>query len=137
MIIDYNEKGKNKVYFLKKNMLALKFVINAENYKYIKTVEKYPQLLSVFQDLSTKSEDCMVILFGSYAKGIPRQDSDIDIYINTEKTGLKKKLKQINDSLSIKTGRFSTDDLLIQEIIKNHVIIKGAEEYYEKIKFLK
>jgi len=137
LVLDYKTEGKNKKYFLKKNTIAEKAAIAAENYKYIKTVIKYPNLMPVFQDITEKSKNKLIILFGSYAKGIPKEDSDIDIYIETNDLKEKENIERINDLISVKTGRFSLNDLLIKEIIRNHVIIKGAEEYYEKIKFFR
>ena len=74
----------------------------------------------------------MILLFGSYAKGNIRKDSDLDIYIETTNIKVKKKVQDIYDPISVKIGKFNPNDLLIKEIIKNHVIIKGGEEYYEK-----
>jgi len=76
----------------------------------------------------------LAILFGSYSKGLAKQDSDTDIYIETDNKKIKKELESIDSRLSIKIGEFSADNLLIKEIIKNHVIIKGVEDYYEKTK---
>ena len=76
----------------------------------------------------------MAILFGSYAKGIAKKDSDIDIYIETENRKIKEELSIIDSKLSIKIGKFDTSSLLIREIVKNHVILKGIEEYYAKNK---
>src|SRR3989344_3478880 len=102
-IIDYKTEGKNKVYFLKKNLISQKAVIASENYKCIKLLIEYPKLMTIFEDILEKSN--LIILFGSYAKGIPKENSDIDLYMETK------------------------------ENIKNHVIIKGTELYYEKLKF--
>ncbi|MBS3124204.1 nucleotidyltransferase domain-containing protein [Candidatus Woesearchaeota archaeon] len=135
LVIDYKSEGKNNVYFIKKNLISQKLVIMAENYKFIKTLTKYSILMPLLQDVVKKSEPNMVILFGSYAKGLSKEDSDIDIYINTKDVKLKKKIEQISDLISVKIGLFNPEDLLIKEIIKNHVIIRGAEEYYDKIKF--
>ena len=71
------------------------------------------------------------------AKENTKRESDIDIYIETKDEKIKEEVKKINDLINVKTGRFDTEDLLIKEIIKNHVIIRGAEEYYEKIKFFR
>ena len=76
------------------------------------------------------------MLFGSYAKGTEKKDSDIDIYIDTTSQKIKETTQNIYPSLSVKIGTFNPSDLLIKEIIKNHVIIMGGEAYYEKIKFL-
>ena len=65
------------------------------------------------------------------------QDSDIDIYLETANNKIKNKVKDINSKLSIKIGEFDTSSLLIREIIKNHIIIRGIEEYYERNNFFK
>ncbi len=136
-IIDYKLEGKNKTYFLKKNFATQKAAIMAENYKCVKMLHKYPILNPIFQDVLEKNKSSMILLFGSYAKGNPKDNSDIDIYLETTNPKEKETLQKINDLLSIKIGKLNPDDLLIKEIIKNHVIIKGAEEYYEKIKFFR
>ena len=79
----------------------------------------------------------MIILFGSYAKEISKTDSDIDVYLETEDNILKNKVKEINSRLSIKTGKFDVKSLLIKEIIKNHVIIRGLEDFYERTDLFK
>ena len=37
--------------------------------------------------------------------------------------------------LSIKIGKYDKSNLLIKEILKNHIIIIGVERYYEKNRF--
>jgi predicted nucleotidyltransferase len=134
-ILDYKVEGKNHVYFIKKNLVSKSFVLNAENYKLSKLLIKYPELEPIFNDIIKKSGCSLIVLFGSYAKGIPKKDSDIDIYIETTSRKIKQNVEKIYDLINVKIGVFNPDDLLIKEIIKNHVIIKGGEEYYEKIKF--
>ena len=34
--------------------------------------------------------------------------------------------------VSVKLGKYDSNNILIKEIEKNHVIIKGVEEYYQK-----
>jgi len=134
LIVDYKIEGKNNIFFLRKNLVALKAIISAENYKFTKTTEKYTFLLPIFEQLYRIKGP--IILFGSYAKGIAKEDSDIDIYIDSHDKSLKGKAEAIYGKLSVKTGIFNNQDLLMQEIEKNHVIIKGAEEYYERLGFL-
>ena len=133
-ILDYKVEGKNHVYFIKKNLIAKSFVLNAENYKLSKIVLKHPELEPIFQDIIKKSKCSLILLFGSYTKSAEKKDSDIDIYIETTNQKIKEEVQKIYDVISIKIGKFNPEDLLIKEIIKNHVIIKGGEEYYEKIK---
>jgi predicted nucleotidyltransferase len=136
-IIDYKQEGKNNVYFLKNNIITRNAILMSENYKFIKTLEKYPLLSPIFQDVLDKSKSRIIILFGSYAKENATENSDIDIYIETNNTNEKENIQKINDSLSVKIGKFDRENLLIKEIIKNHVIIRGAEEYYAKTKFFR
>lgn len=136
-VIDYKIEGKNHVYFIKKNLITKAFILNAENYNLAKIVSKYPILEPIFQDIVEKSKCNLIILFGSYAKGIPKEDSDIDIYIETTNPQIKDEIQKIYALISIKIGKLNLNDLLIKEIIKNHVIIKGGEEYYEKIGLFK
>lgn len=135
-VLDYREEGKNHTYFIKKNLVSKSLVLNAENYKLAKLLRKYLGLEQILRKIIEKCPDKLVILFGSYAQFTPKGDSDIDIYIETTETKIKEDTQKINDKISIKIGKFNPEDLLIKEIIKNHVIIKGGEEYYEKIKFL-
>ncbi|KHO55198.1 MAG: hypothetical protein QT10_C0005G0035 [archaeon GW2011_AR19] len=141
-VLDYKIEGKNHIYFIKKNLMSKSFILNAENYKLSKIINKHPELEPIFQDVIKKSKSSLILLFGSYAKNTEKKDSDIDIYIKTTNPKIAKEVQKIYNLLSdlisiisIKTGNFNSDDLLIKEIIKNHVIIKGGEEYYKKIKF--
>jgi len=133
-VLDYKTRGKNHVYFIKKNLISRAIIINAENYKLIKILNKNPELEPIFQDIITKSKASLIILFGSYAKSNAKKESDVDIYIDTTNPKIKKEVQQVYDLVSLKIGKFNPEDLLIKEIIKNHVIIRGSEEFYDKIK---
>ena len=132
-IVDYKMVGKNKQYFIKKNLKSRKMLEIMENYKLLKLFQKYPYLEQLFEDIIKKCDSKLVILFGSYAKNIPKQESDIDIYIETENQKEKNRIEEINSKLSVKIGRFNKDSLLIKEIIKNHMILKGVERFYEQL----
>jgi predicted nucleotidyltransferase len=132
-VIDYNIQGKNHIYFIKKNLVSRSYILNAENYKLTKLIKKYPYLEPLFLQIIEKIPDKMILLFGSYAKFSPKEQSDIDVYIDTVDKKTKECIKDLNQKLSTKIGSFDKNDLLIQEIIKNHVIITGGEKYYDKV----
>jgi len=136
-IVDYRTEGKNKVYYLKKNIFVQKSVINAENYKLLKIADKHPFLSVLFKEVISNSDSPLIILFGSYAKGISKEDSDIDIFVESKSIAEKRKIQDLHHKLSLKIGILEKDSLLGKEIIKNHAILKGAELYYEKIGFFK
>jgi len=107
----------------------------AELYKQSRIVSEYPILRNIFRLIQEDQEIGLALLYGSYAKGIPTKTSDIDIYIDTLNPHVKKQLEQHHSSLSIKIGAFDPQSLLIREIIRDHVIIKGVEVYFDKTGF--
>ena len=107
----------------------------AENYKIIKILIKYPSLRRIIEKIQNIPSVKIATLFGSYAKNVAKENSDIDVYVDTKERKLKYELEQIDSRLSVKIGEFDKENLLIKEIIKNHIILKGVEEYYEKIGF--
>ena len=133
-VVDYTEEGKNKAFFLKKTSESKAYVLMAENYKLIRALEKYSTLRGIIEKIQKNNKIKLAILFGSYSKGLAKNDSDIDIYIETNNKKIKYEIESIDTRLSVKIGEFSTENLLIKEIIKNHTIIKGVEDYYDKIK---
>ncbi len=132
-IVDYKMAGKNKQYFIKNNLKARKMLEIMENYKLLKLFQKYPHLEPLFEDIMKKCDSKLIILFGSYAKYIPKPESDIDIYIETEDQSMKERIEEINSKLSVRIARFNISSLLIKEIIKNHVFLRGAERFYEQL----
>ncbi len=134
-VVDYRKEGRNKVYFLKKSLESFEFVLITEHYKLLEILKKYPQLRKTFQEIIKNGKIKLAILFGSYAKKTATKESDIDIFIETRDRTIKEDVEKIDSRISIKIGRLDKKSLLIKEIKKNHVIIKGVELYYEKIGF--
>ncbi len=130
--VDFEIVGKNKVFSLKKNIETRRKIISAELYKQKELIEKYPIFRKIFGEIISNEKIKLAILFGSYVKNIPTKTSDIDIYIEGKSNNLKKDIEKINSLIDVKQGIFDSENLLIKEIIKNHVVIKGLERYYEK-----
>ena len=131
-ILDSKTEGKNKIFFLKDTLKAKSLVYSAELYKLIKTIGKYPELEIILNEIKKNSDEKMIILFGSYAKGNAEKSSDIDIYIETSNSKIMPQIEQINSKISVKIGGFNKNSPLIKEIIKDHVILRGFERFYEK-----
>lgn len=134
-VVDYRTAGRNKVFFIKKNLQAKNYVFNAERYKVIKLVKRYPELGIIIEDLIKKTNERLIILFGSYSKFVAKKDSDIDLYIETRSRKTKEEVESVHSKIKVKIGDFDLNSSLIKEIIKNHVILRGVEDFYEKIKF--
>jgi len=131
-IINYNFEGNNKVYCLKKGIETLNAVYTAEHYKLMKLIKKYPEISVIIEDIIRKIKEKMIIIFGSYAKFNVKKDSDIDLFIETNNNRIRGEANKINTRINTKIGIFDINNPLAREIIKDHVIIKGVEYFYEK-----
>jgi predicted nucleotidyltransferase len=131
-IVDFKSEGKNKVFKLKKGIESSTFVYMAEYFKLLKLLQKYPSLPIIIESILSATDEKFIIIFGSFAKFNANKDSDIDIFIETRDRSVKKEIEGINSKLSIKIGKFEKNNLLIKEILKDHVIIRGIEHYYKK-----
>jgi len=130
-VVDFRREGKNKTYTIKRSIEGRNAAMIAELYKQSMVVSRYPALRGIFAAAHEMPDIPLALLFGSYAKGLATKESDIDIFLETADPARKKQLEQKHSLLSVKTGRFDTDDLLVREIIKDHVIIRGVELYFE------
>ncbi|PKG31601.1 nucleotidyltransferase domain-containing protein [Methanoregula sp.] len=135
--VDFRTEGKNKVFFVKKTLEGRNAAATAEIYRQSQAARKYPVLRGIFRTIQDEPGIQLAILFGSYAKGFATRNSDIDIFIETPDASLKNQLEQRNSSLSVKIGGFDLESPLIREIIKDHVIIRGVEAYFEKTGFFR
>ncbi|MBU0536458.1 MAG: nucleotidyltransferase domain-containing protein [Nanoarchaeota archaeon] len=134
-IVDFRHEGKNKIVFLRKTLEAKQYAYHVETENLIETLKKYPSLRGIIEQIKKDDRISLAVLFGSYAKGKAKKESDIDIYIDTDDRKLKENVESINSKISAKIGRYDKESLLIKEIEKSHVIIKGMERFYEKNKF--
>ena len=131
-VIDSRKEGKNKIFYLKKNLISRSYILTTELHKLAKLLRKHPELSVIFEEILQKSDEKLIILFGSYAKGLEKKDSDIDIYIETKSRNVKKVIEDIYSKINVKIGTFDTKSPLIKEIIKDHIIIRGIEIFYDK-----
>ncbi len=134
-VVDFRTEGKNRVYFLKKTLEARVHIYMVEWYALGNLIEEAPHLRSVVRTIQERADIQLAVLFGSYAKGTADQKSDIDVYIETDAREVKRELERSHSRLSVKIGSWDPENLLIQEIAKNHVILKGVERFYEKTRF--
>lgn len=134
-VLDWRMEGKNKVFFIRKNLQAKTRVFNAERYKLMKLLKKYPELDVIVEDMLKKCDEKLVMLFGSYAKFMANRDSDIDVFVETKNGRVKEELESVHSRVNVKIGEFDLGSLLVKEILKNHVILRGVEDFYEKTRF--
>lgn len=100
-----------------------------------------------FKDIN--SPFFILVVFGSYAKGTQTKHSDIDMCIITDNDKILKKAEQIMRLLPFDihlldftseqfTEMLKTTELNVgKEIIKNNILLYGAENFYEMINYAK
>jgi predicted nucleotidyltransferase len=134
-ILDFTFEGKNKVYFVKKSVEGRNAAIAAEVAKQSRSLADYPILRGIIRTVLDQQEIQFALIFGSYAKGTAHDRSDIDLFVESEDRAIKKRLEGLHPSLTVKIGVFDRENPLVREIMKDHIIIKGVEVYFEKISF--
>ncbi len=131
-VVDFKTEGRNKVFFLKKTIETREYVLTAETSKLLKLLKNHGTLRYVIESIQKDSSIQMALFFGSYAKGLERKDSDLDIYIETSSNKVREMVEKLDPKINVKIGKYDRSNLLIKEIEKNHIIIKGVEIFYEK-----
>ena len=139
-ILESKTKGKIKAYTIKRNSLSQRYIIFSEQYKAIAFLEKKLIIKEIIEKINPFIEG-IGIIFGSYAKDIAKKDSDLDIFVigkyNKEK--IKKVSKTYGIEISIKCYPLKTfeknlaNDILLKEILKNHIIFLNAEQFIKAV----
>lgn len=100
----------------------------------------------IIQDIITSNEVSLLLLFGSYAKGLEQRESDIDLLAVTEhKTAITK----LSSYLSLKYNKeinilpitskewitmlHSKERTVVTEAVESHIILFGYEKYWRDI----
>ena len=139
-ILESKIKGKIKFYSIKKSTISREFFLLTEQYKKIQFLEKNHLVKEVLEK-ADEFLHAMVIIFGSYAKGIQKEDSDLDLFIvgtfdekkirnAGHKYGLDINIKSYPMELFEKEMH---DDSLLKEIVENHIIMKDAEGFGRRV----
>jgi len=133
-IVKYSTEGKNKYYFLNKlnpqisDILKILELERKNNF-----VAKYSRFRELFIALEKKASGILVI-FGSYANFTNNEKSDLDVFVLGKIGGVKdleeKYGLKINIVKSIKE-KFNKEEVFIKEVMKNHIILKGVEEFID------
>lgn len=139
-ILESKTKGKNKTYTIKKSSLSREYFLLTEQYKKIQFLEKN----HLIKEILEKADEFMqgiVIVFGSYAKGIQKEGSDLDLFIvgKFDEKKIKEVGKKYGIDINIKSYPMNIfekdmhDEILLKEVVGNHVIIKDAEGFVRRV----
>ena len=126
-------EGKNKYFSLNlENISTKSFLLKAEIHKTDTFLEKYPEFKTFLKSINTNS---VLIVFGSFAKFKANKDSDLDLFIISNKEEklpfylLPYKIHQNKlKEESFKKAIFEKETL-IKEIEENHIILNNPSPY--------
>ncbi len=135
-ILKFSVEGKNKYYYLNKFNPNIKdFVKLIEIQRKIEFLDKYKKFRELFYKLNERANGILII-FGSYADYSANEKSDLDIAI----IGKINNVKDIEELYDIKINlikidekKFNKEEIIIQEIIKKHIILKGEDKFIRLI----
>jgi len=133
--------GKNKEFKLRFDDLerTKRFLLGVENARTLRFLEENPKVKEVFSKTSPFLKG-IVLVFGSYAKGSQKKDSDLDVFIAGEYDASKLKQPASLYGIEVSVRHMSREnfrkalrekDLLIREVVSDHIILHGTEEYLE------
>lgn len=127
-------RGKIRTYRLKRTAIATDYLILAERYKTITFFGTHP----VVREIAGRMRPSIfgiAIIFGSYAKGLERKGSDLDLFIvgSYDASVLKNISGLYGIPLSVKSYPWKIFekkcDSLINEVLDSHVVIAGSEQF--------
>ena len=130
--LEYESIGRNRFASIKKGMESMYEIYQAEYYRTSRFIESNQEFSILAERILDKTSARLIIIFGSYAKGTEKKTSDIDIYINTENRKTRDAVSAIDSKLNIKIGGFDRKTPLAKEILRDHIILRGVEFFYEK-----
>jgi predicted nucleotidyltransferase len=135
-IVKYRFEGKNKVYFLNGLNPHIKEIIKIiEINRKLNFLEQNKKLVNLFKELEQSSEGTLIV-FGSYASGTRTSKSDLDILLLGKSSSIENLEKTFNIEINLiksSKNKFNKDEPFIKEVIKNHIVLKGVDEFVNLI----
>ncbi|HLD02215.1 MAG TPA: nucleotidyltransferase domain-containing protein [Candidatus Nanoarchaeia archaeon] len=139
-ILESKTRGKIKVYTIRKTIISREYFLLAEQYKKILFLEKNHLIKEIIEKLDSILGKFSLI-FGSYAKGTQKEDSDMDLFTigKCDKDKIREISRRYGIEINIKSYPIEifekeiNDDMLLKEVIENHVIIKDAEGFVGRV----
>ena len=135
--------GRNKQFSLNLGDLETvkNLILAAEHLRTASFLKKNPLIKEVFAKTRPVFHG-IVVVFGSYAKGTQKKDSDLDVFVagTYDRNRVSGVSELYNLQISVKnypSGAFrralKNRDILLNEILKSHFIIEGAEEFVNAV----
>ncbi|MEA3378800.1 MAG: nucleotidyltransferase domain-containing protein [Nanoarchaeota archaeon] len=139
-VIESKIRGKIRTYKIKLSEFTRRYLIFVEQYKAISFLESNLMLKEIIEKITPNIKGIGVI-FGSYVKGIQKKESDLDIFVagDYNKEEIKKVSRNLGIDISVKCYPIKTfekninTDILLKEILKNHIVFVNVEQFIQKV----
>ena len=139
-IIESKTKGKIKTFKLNPSEFTKRYLAFVEQYKAIAFLEKKLLIKEIIEKITPHIKG-IGIIFGSYVKGLEKEGSDLDIFIvgSYNNDEIKKVSKNLGIEISIKCYPLKifeknlTKDILLKEVLKNHVVFLNVEQFIQRV----
>ena len=133
IILKSKIEGKNKYFSLNLDNIYVKsYLLKAEIHKTELFLERYPEFKTFLKSVNTNS---ILIVFGSFAKFKADKNSDLDLFIVSNKEEnlpfhlLSHKVHQNSLKEESFKKAISEKETLIKEIEENHIILNNPSSY--------
>lgn len=140
-ILDHRMEGRNKKFFINsENPAAKSMIASAEIERRNAVVEKHFIIRKIVSEVDFEGR--MAVLFGSFAKGLENEGSDIDVLLLGSGKQAKKKLEGLGKLYGKKIQIISMgrEDFIlrekrefVREVMKSHVVLSGADEFVDML----
>jgi len=139
-VLESSLRGKTRVYNLRKALISQEYLIFAEHYKTILFLEKHLKIKEFLSKIPAYLEG-IGLIFGSYAKGLEKEDSDLDLFIvgPCDRKKIEAAGEIYNLRVSVKNYPLKTfqenlkSDVLIREVLDNHTVVFNAEGFVRMV----
>ena len=139
-IIESKTKGKIKTFKLNPSEFTKRYLVFVEQYKTITFLEKKLLIKEIIEKITLHIKG-IGIIFGSYVKGLEKKGSDLDIFVAGDYNNdeIKKVSKNLGIEISVKCYPIKTfeknltKDILLKEVLKNHVVFVNVEQFIRAV----
>lgn len=143
-VLKSSRQGKNRLYTLnlENSPLIIDYISSIEHLRTIGFYKRHSLIKEISEKILPYCNGITVI-FGSYAKGTEKKDSDLDVFVagSCNKNKIEETSKIYNLEVNLKIYPLSLfkkalkqKDPFVEEIINNHIVIKNIQEFVYLLK---
>jgi uncharacterized protein len=139
-VLESKKRGKIKIFKLNPSDFTKRYLVFVEQYKAIAFLEKKILIKEIIEKITPHIRGIGVI-FGSYVKELEKEGSDLDLFIagNYDNDEIKKVSENLGVDVSVKCYPLKTfeknitKDILLKEVLKNHVVFLNVEQFIQVV----